>query len=388
MNVVKDLPNLIKLLNANSGLIVFPLGDEGQSFMDFLKYTNLSGRVCCVAKLQDLGSAPQTFINELPIIPFEFLVHFRETNVLIIAAPEQFHVHLNEELTRFGFKSIVFIRSNTQKMIEATLKKAYSSGDALLWYMSYFDRKIYELGQRIDKQNEICEVNTKAFGEYRNAFRGKDVVIVGTGATLKHYKPIKDAIHIGLNYAWKHNDISFDYLFSHDAGGRNKSIPFEDSIQFGFANIKDRIFIGKLFEKAFGYSEEVSLLRDNVFRYFVGSNAMGQPIYQDICKHELTDFYSIYSAALQFAFFTYPKRIYLAGCDCAHTGHFYDKGAPFIFWGMKVGYARMKMFAKVHYPDTEIVSINPVGLRGLFSDVYTDEYKAALNKQDNAFEKQ
>lgn len=115
---------------------------------------------------------------------------------------------------------------------------------------------------------------------------------------------------------------------------------------------------------------------------------MGQPIYQDICKHELTDFYSIYSAALQFAFFTYPKRIYLAGCDCAHTGHFYDKGAPFIFWGMKVGYARMKMFAKVHYPDTEIVSINPVGLRGLFSDVYTDEYKAALNNQDNAFEKQ
>ena len=46
---------------------------------------------------------------------------------------------------------------------------------------------------------------------------------------------------------------------------------------------------------------------------------------------------------------------------------------------VKIGYARIKMFARLYYPDTEIISINPVGLRGLFRDAYTDNYKATLN---------
>ena len=44
----------------------------------------------------------------------------------------------------------------------------------------------------------------------------------------------------------------------------------------------------------------------------------------------------------------------------------------------KVGYARTKMFARQYYPETEIISINPVGLRGLFKDVYTEEYQTAV----------
>ena len=380
MNIIKSLQDLINVLHIRDEVIVFPIGNEGQALLDFFKYTNFLRRVCCIASPQDNGEFPQRFVNELPIIPIEYLVHFRETAVLIVATPEQFYPQLDTELTRFGFKLVVFIHGDTYKNINDELQKLYSSGQALMWYMSHLDKKIAELGQSIEEQNEIATVNTKAFKKYRNAFRDKEVVLVGSGATLNYYTPIKDAIHIALNYAWKRNDISFDYLFSHDAGGRNRTIPWEDSIQFGFSKIKDRVFVGKFFERDFGYSEHVSLIRNNIFRYFVGSNAMGQPIYQDICKHKLTDFYSIYSAALQFAFFTYPKKIYLVGCDCAHTGHFYDKNAPFTLYGMKVGYARMKMFAKRYYPDTEIISINPVGLRGLFRDVYTDEYQASLMK--------
>lgn len=373
MNVVKSLQNLIRILNIHDEVIVLPSGNEGQSFLEFLKYKNFLPRVRCIASPQDNGSVPQKFINELPVIPIEYLVHFRETAALVVATPEQFYSQLNMELTRFGFKLIIFIHGDTYKDITSELQKLYNSGQALMWYVFHLDDKITKLEQSIEEQNEIIDVNTKAFEKYRNAFRDKEVVIVGSGATLNYYTPIKDAIHIALNYAWKRKDISFDYLFSHDAGGRNRNIPWEDSIQCGFSKIKDRVFVGKFFERDFGYSEQVSLIRDNVFRYFVGSNAMGQPIYQDICKHKLTDFYSIFSSALQFALFTYPKKIYLVGCDCAHTGHFYDNNARFTLYGMKVGYARMKMFAKRYYPDTEIISINPVGLRGLFHDVYTDK---------------
>jgi hypothetical protein len=34
------------------------------------------------------------------------------------------------------------------------------------------------------------------------------------------------------------------------------------------------------------------------------------------------------------------------------------------------GWKDLKKFAQIYYPDTEIISINPVGLKGLFTDVY------------------
>ena len=36
----------------------------------------------------------------------------------------------------------------------------------------------------------------------------------------------------------------------------------------------------------------------------------------------------------------------------------------------KAGYARVKEFADHYYPDIEIISINPIGLQGLFKDIY------------------
>ena len=35
------------------------------------------------------------------------------------------------------------------------------------------------------------------------------------------------------------------------------------------------------------------------------------------------------------------------------------------------GWKELKRFAEVYYPTTEIISVNPVGLRGMFKDLYT-----------------
>ena len=40
------------------------------------------------------------------------------------------------------------------------------------------------------------------------------------------------------------------------------------------------------------------------------------------------------------------------------------------------GYRKVKAFVERFYPDTEIISVNPMGLRGLYSDVYTDDFIA------------
>lgn len=48
------------------------------------------------------------------------------------------------------------------------------------------------------------------------------------------------------------------------------------------------------------------------------------------------------------------------------------------------GYKEVKKLVEQHYPDTEIISINPVGLRGIFRDVYTESYLNAHPGMDLA----
>lgn len=37
---------------------------------------------------------------------------------------------------------------------------------------------------------------------------------------------------------------------------------------------------------------------------------------------------------------------------------------------LKEHFLEMKRFAQMHYPETEIISVNPVGLKGVFKDRY------------------
>ena len=154
-------------------------------------------------------------------------------------------------------------------------------------------------------------------------------------------------------------------MFTHNSseGGRN--------LEASLSKIRNKAFVGKFVAIDGGsYSEYMSTIGDKIARYFIGDNTFEQLIYRDITCHALTDFWGAYSAAIQFAQFTFPDAIYLVGCDVApNEGYSALK---------KTGYARLKMLGQRSYPGTNIISINPVGLKGLFQDEYTDEYKASL----------
>ena len=82
---------------------------------------------------------------------------------------------------------------------------------------------------------------------------------------------------------------------------------------------------------------------------------------------------------MQFALWTNPKRIYLVGCDSAgqvnslNWNHFDDNNknnhniVP--IEALLEGWKKLAKFAEYMYPDVEIISINPVGLKGLFKDI-------------------
>ncbi len=394
VNYIQNFDSLLKLLNSRYEVILYPVGNEGYVFLECMEYQNLINRFCCVASKEVRDGVAQNFIRSLPIIKVECLPHFRSTALIIVVAPAAFHQKINEELLKFGFENIAFVSEQFNVQVKNTLDQIVKSGYAIMWSMNHITNKIASLEKLVDGQDEIRNVHTKTFSDYRNCFLGRKIVILAGGPSAKYYSPIKDAIHIGLNFAWQREDIVLDYLFTQDRWQNELSnLKMED----GFDRIKHKIFVGRCLDNypRPNYPENVSIKRKNVLRYYLDESPLHEVMYQDICYHPIRCYGSTSFAALSFALFTYPKEIYLVGFDTADLGnHFYKhpdpkysetgKNSTPVLPVMKVGYAKIKMFAQQYYPDIDIISVNPVGLKGLFHDVYTEEFEKNLNNGGGA----
>ena len=380
---IKDLDVLFQSLRQGE-VVLFPSGEEGNTFLDYLHHNGRLGSVRCVATEHD--STANTFVHNLPIIPIREMPQFRSSATVIVSAAESKADKLIIMLLKLGFVMIMCLTVELQNKMRDDMQSSAMPDDIETQTMDRlvgkFDSTAYEMSMR----NEICELNTAAFEKYRGCFRGRKVVVCGCGPTMSYYNTMPDAVHISLNGAYVNEKIAFEFLFAHDPGGTNGKPAFIAA----FKKISERVFLGKPLNGG-GFRENYSVLGEHVSRYFKGDNNVGQTIHRNICCAPLTDFWSIYSSAFEFAFFTCPSEIYLVGCDVSMAGHFYDTAdAAERYWlntsVCKVGYSRLKLFGRQYYPDTKIISINPVGLKGLFEDVYTDEYKAVLAAQENKSE--
>lgn len=398
MRYIDDLEEFKNIVQDNEEVLLYPGGCEGYITLDYLQYLETAEKpwlsyevdhnICCVVSNRDMKIMKHNPFNHgLPTLHWSYLPHFRETAVLIVAANSAEHESINKIFSDFGFKNILFISSELLEEIKSELKRFLISGQALNWFINYATKKITETQHMINEQAELRDVNMKAFGEYKNAFSDKKVVIVGNGPTLKYYKPIPDAIHIGLNLAWLREDIQLDYLFITD-NVKNEEIDIKTTQ--GLSKIKSKMFVsthqhGVSLTDLANHSENISLM-ENTVRFYINGFGIEEPIFPDIRYHALAFMQTIAFPAIHFALFTYPKEIYLVGCDTTARGHFYTDSKnidPNSYSRLntnrvKTGYARMKMFADQFYPDTKIISINPVGLKGLFEDIYTDDYKKSL----------
>ena len=68
--------------------------------------------------------------------------------------------------------------------------------------------------ENIRFHKDVANVHLKVFPQFRNINMGKDVVILATGSSMKKYKPIENAIHIGVNQAVLQNIVDLDYYFT------------------------------------------------------------------------------------------------------------------------------------------------------------------------------
>lgn len=118
-------------------------------------------------------------------------------------------------------------------------------------------------------------------------------------------------------------------------------------------------------------SESDSILIKNSKRYVVDNLCSYNNLIYDITSLPLQCFGSVVFATLQFIFWTNPKRIYLVGCDATNSGHFNQKNNTLDCSRVKLGWLKVKEFRDIYYPKTEIISINPIGLNGIFKDIYS-----------------
>lgn len=389
----KDVKSLIRLIHTQREVLVYSVGRVGNEFLDFLQYTNNLKYIACIAVKESVGNNTSLKISHfLPVIPLEMLLHFRESGMFIVSAPVDQHDEIRQNLAEFDFKKIIFLDETFQILIRQELKKLNDSGQIMSWFRENVVSKLGEIEYRIAEQNEVALTHRKTFAEYQNCFRDKKVVLVANGPTVKYYTPVKDAIHIGVNRAFLREDIPLDYLFAID----NRILDEKTlKVDVGFPKIHGAIFLSRHLDRVpvhyEGFSEEYYLMQDNIKRFYLNSCARfkDQPVYQDIANHALCDFGSVVFPALQFALWTYPKEIYLVGCDTTYEGHFYDEDDDDESEGIlhthlvKTGFARMKMFARLYYPETEIISVNPVNLKGLFLDTYTENYLVAQADSDS-----
>ena len=241
---------------------------------------------------------------------------------------------------------------------------------------------------RLILQHEIAAVNTAAFAEYKNIHAGKDVVILGAGPTLNKYEPLENAIHMGVNRTYKYEKVSLEYYFAQDFP--NQNLEWVKDIN----KLKCKKFLGLLAITPNGQmeaSESFCTLADAT-RYFVDISP-SKNIFLDIRYHSLMDFCSVIFPALHFALFTNPRKIYLVGVDTSFGGYFTMENQASTVNSSRhylniafIGYRRLKEFAQRWYPETEIISINPVNLKGLFRDMYTDEHGTLVDGEHRATE--
>jgi len=236
-----------------------------------------------------------------------------------------------------------------------------------------FEERTKEIKECFTRGLSVYNLHQQVFPKYKNIHQDKEVVIVATGPSLKDYVPIENAIHIGVNRAFQFDKVKLDYYFLQDYGGFTPEY-FQEAMNYRGNPVKK--FFGIVlppFRKHL--VPESKAIETGAERYYLNQTWETEIPY-DISVHEFSEYGSVVFSALLFALWTNPKRIYLAGCDCTFTGHF-NRNDLQNFFGESVfrGWQKFKDYVQNYYPDTEMISINPAGLEGLFKDVYVEDGK-------------
>lgn len=229
--------------------------------------------------------------------------------------------------------------------------------------VSIRDLRAYMLAQQLNSN----------LAKYRGAFTGKDILIVGGGSSLKYLDTLPaNTINIGINHAFKLDHINFDYLFAQD------NFPEKENIE-KFINYNENTC--KKFLGIHPYTKNFSIKNSTICRiknkelYVLNNRRPDQSLLpKDISVEPLARYDGTVFSVLQFVLYANAERIFLAGFDCDVSHMFYTDKAFFDATRQNKYWKQFIEYKNILYDNCEIISLNPVNLKGLFKDVYTQSY--------------
>ena len=295
-----------------------------------------------------------------------------------------FGIYGDNKFTQINFlgKKFIIRKNNFKKMSQKELLYEINSK------LDYLISKEDDYNRLIQENISTALLHQKTFLPYKNIHQGENITLVGTGPSINYFHKPKNMLYIGVNKSYKIENIDFNYYFIQDYYAAKPYI--EEVIE----KVNCQKFFGYTYEfstkKINRVIPEELAIKANAKRYrtnWAPVKNIKHIFVQDISTKPLCCHGSVVFPALQFAFWTNPQKIYLAGCDCTNDGYFDSSKQTEIFntSNIKEGYIKLKHFRDIYYPNTEIISINPIGLKGIFKDVYTRSFiekHPELQKED------
>lgn len=264
--------------------------------------------------------------------------------------------------------------------------KIYTKKNEYLKFMKYMetlDNNIKRINFRLNETNTLIQSailvanqHSKVFPQFKDKHKGEVGVIVATAPSMLKYKPIENAIHIGVNRSFLNKRIKLDYWFSMDLGAIKQCL--SELKNTGFTKFFGQIVQPYPYKYYYPWQVHISdsIIAEfpNSYKYYIYHENFTN-INIDIEKQLLPDNGSCVFQAVMFALYIGIKKLYIVGCDAACTGYFdgREQSNNSCVRNLPNFWANMKKYIDAFYPDVEVISVNPVNLKGLFKDVYTDE---------------
>lgn len=231
----------------------------------------------------------------------------------------------------------------------------------------------------------VVQQHQKVFTQFKDIHKGATGALLGCGPSLNYYKRMPGGIHFGVNTSF--SCIKPDYWFSIDSTSVKKF--YNELSKEMFAKFIGQALVSSKYRSyRRGAVREVTFVPDcviesfpNAHKYYIDHPSL--VICRDISLQPLPDLGSAIFSALSFAIYSGCKKIFIVGCDNVANGYFngekqkdeWKKGraASMLLNSWKI----YKEHIEIFHPDVELISVNPVGLQGLFKDVYTAKYLQA-----------
>lgn len=253
----------------------------------------------------------------------------------------------------------------------------------------YISKRLFEDRCRMFEINSrllaTAKLHENTFLPYKNYCGGvKDIVMCGAGPTLNDFKPIDDAVYIAVNRAFLFDKVKFDFIFAQDYEGINMVL--EQLLDYQGNNCVKFLGTQKVSKKII---PESYILKCNAKKFdtdwYIYEDGCKGKLVLDLESRPLCNMMNVGQSVMQLCLYMNPRRIYIVGCDM--SGNHFSRGNQTEEEEKQQGillektfqskqkdlikrWKEIRDFASLYYPDTEIISVNPVGLKGIFRDLY------------------